>query len=119
MPEHVGAEVIPPGLKKRWEEFGRQVRACWSYVHQRYPDAPAVEAFEHYWECMRSQGVHLMSIEEARRYGVAPHPIAVIAGIQKGMSRDEAEEQAIREGKFHGISLMRAEIEMAKERGEL
>ena len=117
MPEHVTADIIPSGLKRRWEEFGRLSRECWGKVGVL--DLPAGEAFTKFFACMSSKGAHLMSVEEARRYGVAAHPISVIAKMAKGLSRKEAEEQAIAEGKFHAISLMRAEIEMAKERGEL
>ena len=117
MPEHVRADVIPPGLKKRWEEFGQLSRECWEKVGVL--DLPAGEAFTKFFACMSSKGAHLMSVEEARRYGVAAHPIAVRALMEKGLTEEEAEKQAIEEGKFHGVSLMRAEIELAKERGEL
>jgi len=117
MPEHVRADVIPSGLRRRWEEFGKLSRECWEKVGVL--DLPAGEAFTKFFACMSSKGAHLMSVEEARRYGVAAHPIAVIAKMAKGLSRKEAEEQAIAEGKLHGISLMRAEIDLAKEKGEI
>lgn len=115
--EHVTSGIIPPGLKKRWEEFAELSRKCWGEVKPL--NLPAGEAFTKFFACMSSKGAHLMSVEEAKRYNVKAHPIAVLVKMAKGMSREEAEKAAIEEGKFHPISLMRAEIEMARERGEL
>lgn len=110
-------KLIPAGLLKRWEEFGRLSKECWERVKEL--DLPVGEAFSRYFSCMSSKGAHLMSVEEAKRYKVKPHPIAVMAKMAKGMSREEAEKSAIAESKLHPISLMRAEIEMAREKGEL
>jgi len=117
MQEHLTSSTIPPGLKKRWEEFGKLSKECWERVKSL--DLPVGEAFSKFFACMSSKGAHLMTVEEARKYHVAPHPIAVLSKMAKGMSREEAEEATIAEGKFQPISLMRAEIEMVKEKGEI
>jgi len=119
MPEHL-TDIIPPGLKRRWEEFAEAVRASWKKVHEE--GLKGGEAFERFWQLMRERakaGVHLMSVAEAKRYRVKPHPFAVFAKMAKGLSREQAEKEAIEEGKFHGISLLRAEIEKAKEQSLL
>ena len=113
--EHITPDIIPAGLKKRWEQFAKAVRESWKKVHEE--GKKGGEAFERFWELMREKakaGVHLMSVEEAKRYGVKPHPICVLAKRAKGMTYEEAARQCIEEGKFHGISLLRAEIEKEK-----
>jgi len=119
MPEHVGGiivpSVIPEGLRKRWEQFAKAVRKSWEEVHKE--GLKGIKAFERFWNLMSRYaraGVHLMSVEEAMKYGVKAHPICVLAKMARGLSRREAEEQCKKEGKFHGISLLRAEIEKHK-----
>jgi len=117
MPEHLRTDIIPPGLKKRWEEFAELSKACWEKVNVL--ELPAAEAFPKFWACMSGKGAHLMSVTEAKKYNVRPHPISVIAKMAKGLTRKQAEKQAIEEGKFSFISLMQAEVEMCKQQGKL
>jgi len=107
MTESPEPEVIPPGLRKRWEEFGELSRKCWGKVPK---DTPAAKAFPMVWECMRvgDPAVSKAEIEECTRLGhpLAPHPICVLAHTARDMTGPEAVEKCIEEGRVHGISLL-------------
>lgn len=120
MPEHITNSVIPEGLRKRWSDFAKEVKKCWSEAHKL--GITGEEAVKRYLECWQRaalSGAHLITIEEAKKYKVKPHPIAVLSLMAKyGMSKEEAEKKAIEEGKFHPISVIRALIEKEKLSGE-
>jgi len=59
MQEHLTSSTIPPGLKKRWEEFGKLSKECWERVKSL--DLPVGEAFSKFFACMSSKGAHLMT----------------------------------------------------------
>ncbi len=99
---------IPPGLKKRWEEFGELSKKCWIKVKAK--KLLTEKAFPEFWECMRTGDpvVSKAEIEECTRIGhpLAPHPICVISKIAKDLSAGEAAEECLKEGAVHGISLL-------------
>ena len=99
---------VPKKLLERWEEFGKLSRECWKEVKSL--DLPTKEAFAKYWSCMSEKGAHLLTTKEAIEAGVEPHPICVLAKVAKGISEESAREACRREGKFHGISLLAAEL---------
>lgn len=111
MDEHLSPripEIVPPGLRKRWEEFGEASRSCWAEIKPL--KLPTMTAFERYWLCMKKRAAHLLTVEEAIKYGVKPHPICVLAKRADGISEAEARRQCIEEGKFHGVSLIAGEL---------
>jgi hypothetical protein len=99
---------LPPGLKKRWEEFGELSRKCWLKAKELkvYPQ----DQFPVFWECMKEGDpvVSQAEIKECASIGhtLAPHPICVIAQTVRGISPDKAVENCIAEGRIHGISLL-------------
>jgi len=98
---------IPPGLRKRWEEFGELSKKCWTKVKEK--ELPTEKAFPEFWECMKTgDPVSPAEVEECARIGhpLAPHPICVIAKTAKDMSPGQAVEECLREGQVHGISLL-------------
>jgi len=101
-------EVIPPGLRKRWEEFGELSRKCWTKV--KAMALPPEKALPHFWDCMKAGDpvVSKAEMEECARLGhpLAPHPICVIAHTAKDMAPSEAVKACIEEGRVHGISLL-------------
>lgn len=112
MATHLTDYKVPKGLKERWKEFGSEVRKCWDKAHRVVPkDAPTMDLFHAYWSCMRESAYHNITYEEAKKAGIEPHPIAVMAYRAKGLSKEEAEKKALKEGKFHGISALRAKME--------
>lgn len=105
---HLG--TVPAGLKERWEEFASDVRRCWANARKKYPKGPTEKLFGAYMSCMRTGAYHDISYSEAVKAGIEPHPICVLAKEAKGLSKSEAEEQCLREGSFHGISVLGAKI---------
>lgn len=98
---------IPPGLKKRWEEFGELSRKCWAKVKAK--GLPTGEQFEEFFKCMETgDPVSPAEVEECARIGypLAPHPICVIAKTAKDMPAEKAVEECLKEGRVHGISLL-------------
>lgn len=141
MPEHVGADIIPPGLKKRWETFGEAAKKAWKQVDKELPTASTEKRFSRFWDLMEEYagGSSLPGDEqinevatklgvtsnltpaEAKKcaelgYPVAPHPISVLAGLSKGLSYAEAEKLALSQGKYHGISELACKLRL-KEAG--
>jgi len=100
--------VIPPGLRKRWEEFGELSRKCW--LEAKKKAVSAEKQFPVFWDCMREgdPAVSKAEMEECMRLGrpLAPHPICVIAHTVKGASSSEAVAKCLEEGRVHGISLL-------------
>lgn len=126
MTEHLtnDKKLIPAGLARRWKEFGEASIACWSRpkVEKALKEKRIGDAFELHSTCMRTEaaGVHLMSVAEAKKYGVKAHPICTLSlQMKEGISKAEAERRCVELGHFHGISLLRGELEMAKEKEEL
>jgi len=118
LPEHLDTVKIPPKLLQRWRTFAQAARESWRRVHEMGLRGP--EAMVKFWELMREKakaGVHLLTYEEAKKYGVKPHHWCVYAKVLRGIPRAEAEEECLREGKFHIASLARAEIRKAEEEG--
>jgi len=108
---------IPPGLRKRWEEFGELSRKCWRKAKEKYETAE--KQFPAFWECMETgDPVSPAEVEECAKIGypLAPHPICVIAKTAKDMSPSQAVEECLREGRVHGISLLACR---AAKRGEI
>jgi len=106
---------IPPGLKKRWIEFGELSRKCWAKVKAR--GLPPGEQFEEFLKCMESGDPATQAeIEECARIGypLSPHPICIIAKTAKGMSAEQAVEECLKEGHVHGISLLACRAAKAK-----
>jgi hypothetical protein len=102
------SEVLPPGLRERWREFGELSRRCWAKAKEA--GGPTEEQFSRFWECMRTGDptVSPGEVEECARIGhpLAPHPICVIAKTAKGLSSERAVEECLKEGSVHGISLL-------------
>lgn len=100
--------VIPPGLRKRWEEFGELSRKCW--LEAKKKEVSAEKQFPVFWDCMREgdPAVSKAEMEECSRLGrpLAPHPICVIAHTVKGVSAADAVKMCLEEGRVHGISLL-------------
>ena len=101
-------EIIPPGLRKRWEEFGELSRKCW--IEAKKKEVSAEKQFPVFWDCMREgdPAVSKAEMEECLHLGrpLAPHPICVIAHTVKGISAAEAVKMCLEEGRVHGISLL-------------
>ena len=101
------SEVIPPGLKKRWAEFGELARKCWAKVKEK--DLPPGEQFAAFLECMETgDPVSPKEVEECARIGypLSPHPICVVAKVAKGIPPERAVEECLKEGKVHPVSLL-------------
>jgi len=100
--------VVPPGLKKRWEEFGELSRGCW--LKAKKAEVSAEKQFPLFWDCMKEgdPAVSKAEMEECVRLGrpLAPHPICIISHIAKGASSPEAVTKCLEEGRVHGISLL-------------
>lgn len=113
-------EIIPPGLKKRWEEFGNLSHSCWLKAKAQAKGKTGEEEFPIFWECMKKLDpvISKEEQEECKRIGhtLAPHPICVLANISKGMTSSEAVDACLKEGRIHGISLIACK---AAERGAL
>jgi len=101
-------EVVPPGLRKRWEEFGDLSRSCW--LKAKKQEVSAEKQFPVFWECMKEgdPAVSKAEMGECLRLGrpLAPHPICVMAEVAKGASSSEAVKKCLDEGRVHGISLL-------------
>lgn len=103
---------LPPGLKKRWEEFGESSRKCW--LKAKKEEASAEKQFPVFWECMKEGDppVSQAEMQECAAIGhpLAPHPICVIAHTVKGMSSSDAVKACLEEGRVHGISLLACRV---------
>jgi hypothetical protein len=99
---------LPPGLKKRWEEFGAESRACW--LKAKKTEGTPEKQFPVFWECMKEGDpqVSQAEINECAAIGhhLAPHPICVIAQTVRGISPEDAVKNCLQEGRIHGISLL-------------
>jgi hypothetical protein len=100
---------LPPGLKKRWEQFGALSRECWLKA-KKDPSQPAEKQFPIFWECMKEgdPSASQTEISECAEIGrpLAPHPICVIAQTVRGIEPAEAVKICLAEGRVHGISLL-------------
>lgn len=98
---------VPPGLKKRWTEFGELSGKCWAKVKEK--KLPPEEAFPAVWKCMKTgDPVSPAEVEQCARIGhpLAPHPICIISKTTKDLSPSQAVEECLAEGSVHGISLL-------------
>ncbi|MHA1827088.1 MAG: hypothetical protein ACTSX6_00420 [Candidatus Heimdallarchaeaceae archaeon] len=112
------AEEIPPGLKKRWEEFGELSRKCWMKVEEKDSKIPVEKRFEMFWECMKEgDPISPKEVERCKKAGIelAPHPICVLAETAKGLSHKEAAKKCLKEGRVHGISYLACKARLAGE----
>jgi len=107
MTESPEPEVVPPGLRKRWEEFGELSRKCWAKVKPK--ELPTAKAFEEFFSCMRTgDPVSRAEVEGCARIGhpLAPAPICVLVKTAKDIPPAQAVKECLDEGKVHGISLL-------------
>ena len=111
---------IPPGLEKRWKEFGELSRKCWRKVEEKdHKRLSSEERFREFWECMKEgDPVSPELVKRCEEAGIklAPHPICVLAEEAKGLNPIEAAKKCLEEGRVHGISLLACK---ARLKGEL
>jgi len=112
-------ELVPEGLRKRWEEFGELSRKCWAKVEaQDHKALPADVRFQKFWNCMRKgDPIPLSEVRKCEKAGIklAPHPICVIAKRAEGKSYEQAAKECVEEGNVHGISYLACKARLAGE----
>jgi hypothetical protein len=101
-------EEIPPGLLKRWEEFGNLSKKCW--LKAKGEGGSAAEQFPRFWDCMKQLDPVISKAEQDEcasiGHPLAPHPICVLSNVSKGMDSADAVKMCLEEGRIHGISLI-------------
>ncbi|HDD45186.1 MAG TPA: hypothetical protein ENG63_10065 [Candidatus Desulfofervidus auxilii] len=119
-----GGEHMPEKEEKDVLGLGELVHFCWEAVRQKEKKLGAsyskYEKFKDVWECISTgqppdDPISPLEIEELRaKCDLKPHPICLLRKVTEGIPIEEAEEQCLREGKVHPISLMACRLKVGK-----
>ena len=90
--------------------LGELVKLCWEKCYKQLgEDAPPAEKFRFVWNCIKEgDPVSPELVKEMREKGYTPKaaPMCVISKmVKEGMSKEQAEEECIEEGKLHPINV--------------
>jgi len=90
--------------------LGELVKLCWKKCYEKLgKDAPPAEKFRFVWNCVREgDPVSPELVEEMKKKGYEPKaaPICVISKmVKEGLTKEQAEEECIKEGKLHPINV--------------
>ena len=90
--------------------LGELVKLCWEKCYKQLgEDAPPAEKFRFVWNCIKEgDPVSPELVKEMREKGYTPKaaPVCVISKmVKEGMSKEQAEEECIEEGKLHPINV--------------
>jgi len=90
--------------------LGELVKLCWEKCYEKLgKDAPPVEKFRFVWNCIKEgDPVSPELVDEMREKGYKPKaaPICVISKmVKEGLTKEQAEEECIKEGKLHPINV--------------
>ncbi|RLB11529.1 MAG: hypothetical protein DRG27_00975, partial [Deltaproteobacteria bacterium] len=112
--EESGSKEESGGSKEEEDDdvlgLGELVKLCWKKCYEKLgKDAPPVEKFRFVWNCIREgDPVSPELVEEMKKKGYEPKaaPICVISKmVKEGLTKEQAEEECIKEGKLHPINV--------------